>query len=127
MNWDFNNDTPIYTQLVEKMKIAIVTGEFERGGKLPSVRELASQAGVNPNTVQRAMAELEREGLVCSQRTSGRLVTEEQSLIELTKHSLARRHVERFLSAMTELGIGQDEVIALLLQEKGNKIIDERT
>jgi len=121
MNWDFNNDTPIYTQLVEKMKIAIVTGEFERGGKLPSVRELASQAGVNPNTVQRAMAELEREGLVCSQRTSGRLVTEEQSLIELTKHSLARRHVERFLSAMAELGMARDDVMTLLSQEKGIK------
>ena len=121
MNWDFNNDAPIYTQLVEKMKIAIVTGEFEKGGKLPSVRELASQAGVNPNTVQRAMAELEREGLVCSQRTSGRLVSEDQSLIELTKHSLARRHAERFLSAMAELGMGQEEVMNLLLQEKGNK------
>lgn len=127
MNFNFNNDAPIYTQLVEQIKIAIVTGQFERGGKLPAVRELASQAGVNPNTAQRAMAELEREGLVCSQRTSGRLVTEDQGLIELTKRSLARRHVERFLSAMTELGIGQDEVITLLLQEKGNKIINERT
>lgn len=121
MNWDFNNDTPIYTQLVDKMKIAIVTGEYARGGKLPSVRELASQAGVNPNTVQRAMAELEREGLVCAQRTSGRLVTEEQALIELTKRSLARRHVERFLSAMGELGIAGEDVMNLLMQEKGNK------
>lgn len=121
MNYNFNNDAPIYTQLVEQIKIAIVTGEFERGARLPAVRELASQAGVNPNTAQRAMAELEREGLVCSQRTSGRLVTEDQSLIELTKRGLARRHVERFLSAMAELGIGHEEVMFLLSQEKGNR------
>lgn len=121
MNFNFNDDTPIYTQLVEQIKIAIVTGEFERGGRLPAVRELASQAGVNPNTAQRAMAELEREGLVCAQRTSGRIVTEDQSLIELTKRALARRHVDKFLSAMAELGIGQDEVMTLLSQEKGNR------
>ena len=70
MEWQFRNDSPIYTQLTQRLTQAIVAGEFRPGERLPSVRELAVEAGVNPNTVQRALADLERDGLVFSQRTS---------------------------------------------------------
>ena len=78
MKWQFKNDAPIYTQLIEQIKVGIVTNVFPPGERLPSVRDLAAEAGVNPNTMQRAMAELERQGLVYSQRTSGRMVTEDK-------------------------------------------------
>ena len=68
MEWQFRNDSPIYTQLTQRLTQAIVAGEFRPGERLPSVRELAVEAGVNPNTVQRALADLERDGLVFSQR-----------------------------------------------------------
>ena len=117
MKWHFTNDAPIYSQLIEQIKVGIITGQFPPGDKLPSVRDMAAEAGVNPNTMQRAMAELEREGLVFSQRTSGRLVTEDTRAIADVKHSLALRHVEAFLQAMDALGFARDETVALLRQE----------
>ena len=78
MKWQFSNDAPIYSQLIEQIKVGIVSGAFPPGERLPSVRDLATEAGVNPNTMQRALAELERDGLVYSQRTAGRFVTEDQ-------------------------------------------------
>ena len=78
MRWEFSNDAPIYTQLIQQIKVGIVAGVFPPGERLPSVRELATEAGVNPNTMQRALAELERDGLVYSQRTAGRFVTEDK-------------------------------------------------
>ena len=83
MEWQFRNDSPIYTQLTQRLTQAIVAGEFRPGERLPSVRELAVEAGVNPNTVQRALADLERDGLVFSQRTAGRFVTGEVSRINV--------------------------------------------
>ena len=81
MQWQFSNDAPIYTQLIQQVKVGIVTGAFPPGERLPSVRDLATEAGVNPNTMQRALAELERDGLVYSQRTAGRFVTEDNTMI----------------------------------------------
>ena len=115
MKWQFRNDMPIYTQIVEQIKVAIVRGEYSSGERLPSVRDMATEAGVNPNTMQRAMAELEREGLVFSQRTSGRQVTENLELIKEAKLSLAAKHLESFMNAMGELGLGQDEIIKLIM------------
>ncbi|MBQ8217680.1 MAG: GntR family transcriptional regulator [Oscillospiraceae bacterium] len=115
MKWQFRNDMPIYTQIVEQIKVAIVRGEYGSGERLPSVRDMATEAGVNPNTMQRAMAELEREGLVFSQRTSGRQVTENPELIKDAKLSLAAKHLESFMNAMGELGLGQDEIIKLIM------------
>lgn len=120
MVWKFHNDTPIYTQLVEQIKIAIVTGEYAAGDKLPSVRDMAAEAGVNPNTLQRAFAELEREGLVYSQRTAGRLVTEDANIIRDAKRQLAQRHILAFLGAMEALGFEKNEIIDLLRQEEGD-------
>lgn len=116
MKWQFSSDAPIYTQLIEKIKVDIVTGAFPRGERLMSVRELATEAGVNPNTMQRAMTELEREGLVYSQRTSGRFVTEDEAVIERTKQELAARHVRAFLQAMEQLGFREEEIETLLRQ-----------
>ncbi len=117
MRWLFSNDAPIYTQLIEQIKVGIVTGAFPRGERLPSVRDLATEAGVNPNTMQRAMTELERDGLVYSQRTAGRFVTEDEDMIEQAKRSLAERHIKTFLASMLRLGFRREEMIALLEQE----------
>lgn len=117
MRWLFSNDAPIYTQLVQQIKVGIVTGALPRGERLPSVRDLATEAGVNPNTMQRAMAELERDGLVYSQRTAGRFVTEDEELIRQAKRSLAEKHIKTFLAAMLRLGYQREEIIELLEQE----------
>ena len=121
MKWLFSSDAPIYAQLVEQIKVGIVAGAFPPGERLPSVRDLATDAGVNPNTMQRAMTELERDGLVYSQRTAGRFVTEDQMLIEQAKRSLAERHIKTFLEAMDRLGFCREEVLALLRQETGKE------
>ena len=117
MKWQFKNDAPIYTQLIEQIKVGIVTNVFPPGERLPSVRDLAAEAGVNPNTMQRAMAELERQGLVYSQRTSGRMVTEDEDLILSAKRDLAKCHIESFISAMNELGFDKEEMILLLKEQ----------
>ena len=117
MRWFFSNDAPIYTQLIEQIQVGIVTGVFPKGERLPSVRDLATEAGVNPNTMQRAMAELERDGLVYSQRTSGRFVTEDETMIQQAKRGLAERHIKTFVAAMVRLGFRREEMIALLRQE----------
>ena len=77
MPWNLNSDRPIFMQLIEIIQHCILSGTYPPGSKLPSVRDLASQAAVNPNTMQKALAELERSGLVYSQRTSGRFITED--------------------------------------------------
>ena len=117
MKWLFSNDAPIYTQLIEQIKVGIVAGAFPPGERLPSVRDLATEAGVNPNTMQRALAELERDGLVFSQRPAGRFVTEDKTMIEQAKRSLAERHIKTFLAAMLRLGYQPEEIITLLRQE----------
>ena len=124
MQWQFSNDAPIYTQLIQQVKVGIVTGAFPPGERLPSVRDMATEAGVNPNTMQRALAELERDGLVYSQRTAGRFVTEDNTMINTAKRSLAERHVKTFLEAMLRLGFQKDEIIALITQELGEEEAD---
>lgn len=121
MKWQFSNDAPIYSQLIEQIKVGIVSGAFPPGERLPSVRDLATEAGVNPNTMQRALAELERDGLVYSQRTTGRFVTEDKTMIETAKRSLAERHVKTFLAAMLRLGFQREEIMTLLRQETGEE------
>ena len=123
MEWHFNNDAPIYSQLVEQMTLRIVTAVYMPGQRMPSVRDLAVEAGVNPNTMQRALGELERNGLVFSQRTSGRFVTEDIKMIEDAKRTLASRQIQTFLRAMDQLGYQPGEIIALVktAQEKEEK------
>ena len=117
MDWQFGGDAPIYAQLAEQIKQSIVSGALPPGERLPSVRDLAMEAGVNPNTMQRALTELEREGLVYSQRTTGRFVTEDQVMIEAAKRELAKKQVKIFLTAMTGLGYNAEEILVLVSRE----------
>ena len=114
MTWQFQNDAPIYSQLIAQMTQRIVAGLYKVGEKLPSVRDLAAEAGVNPNTMQRALTELERDGLMYSQRTAGRFVTEDEEMIHNAKSKLAQEQIAQFLSAMTSLGYDMPEIVALL-------------
>ena len=118
MEWTFRNDLPIYSQLVDKIKLAIVSGALPPGERLASVRDLAMEAGVNPNTMQRALQELEREGLVFSQRTAGRFVTEDITVIDEIKKKLAKGQIESFLKAMKELGYDREDIIDLLKEDE---------
>ena len=119
MEWKFRSDQPIYSQLVEQIKLGIVSGNFQPGERLASVRDMAAEAGVNPNTMQRALQELERDGMVYSQRTAGRFVTEDMRVIESAKKQFAEEQIRGFLEAMGKLGYGRAEILALL--EEGVK------
>ena len=114
MSWEFQDHLPIYAQLMDTLKRRIVTGRYLPGEKLPSVRELAAEAGINPNTVQRAFSELEREGLIYTQRATGKYVTENEADIKSARQSLAKTQVADFLRAMQSLGFSVGDVIVLL-------------
>lgn len=110
MEWNFESDRPIYIQLVEKMKIAIISGKYKAGDRLPSVRDFAIEIKANPNTVQRAYLELEEEGLVLTQRTNGKFVTEDKSLIKKMREEIAKQSLEKFIDSMIELGFSKEEI-----------------
>ena len=114
MPWNLDSDRPIFIQIIEKIQMDIMSGMYAPGDKLPSVRELAQKASVNPNTMQKALSELERTGLVYSQRTSGRYITEDTAMIADLKTTLARDIVTQFLDNMLRLGISEEEVIPLI-------------
>lgn len=124
MEWRIRADLPIYAQLIFQIKLAIVSGEYLPGERLASVRELAMDAGVNPNTMQRALQELERDGMVYTQRTSGRFVTEDTKVIESAKKQLAADQIKDFLEQMGRLGYPKEEILSLLKasieEEKNN-------
>lgn len=122
MKWQINSGRPVYVQLIEIIESAIISGLFEPGARLPSVRELAQQAGVNPNTMQRALSELERSGIVYAKRTSGRFITEDEGLIKAMKYEKAADVAVAFLKKMKELGLSAQEVRELITQlEKDGK------
>ena len=123
MEWKFRSDLPIYSQLVEQIKLGIVSAKLLPGERLMSVRDMATEAGVNPNTMQRALQELERDGMVYSQRTTGRFVTENMQVIERAKKKFAEEQIRSFLEAMKKLGYQWEEILALLKEkeeENGN-------
>lgn len=120
MEYIFDNDRPIYVQLVEKLKIDIVSGKLKSGERIPSVRELALIARVNPNTMQKALVELENDGLVYTERTNGKFVTNDSKLIEKMKKEFAKQKVEKYLNDMKDIGINHEEAITYL-QELGGK------
>ena len=120
MEYIFDNERPIYIQLVEMIRIYIVSGKYQKGQKLPSVRELALIMKVNPNTMQKALAELESEKLIYTERTNGKYVTEDEKQIEKTKKELAQEKVNNYLKSMENIGINQELAIKYL-QELGGK------
>ena len=114
MAWELSSDRPIYAQLVEVIEMQIVSGYYGPGAKLPSVRELAAEAAVNPNTMQKAFVELERSGLIITQRTNGRIVTENQELLNKVRQDLAENHVIDFSEKMRELGYEKKDAVSLV-------------
>ena len=110
MFWIFDNKKPIYLQIMERIKLQIVSHTLEPNQQLPTVREFAAEAGVNPNTIQRALSELEREGFVYSKRTTGRFVTENQELIAQSRRQLSEEELEHFISSMTHFGYEKEEL-----------------
>ncbi len=109
MNWQIDSDRPVYAQLLEQMQGAIASGVFAPGEKLPGVRELAAQAGVNPNTMQRALAQLEATGLLRTQRTSGRFVTQDTACISAVREEAAGLLTRRWACDMRALGCSKGE------------------
>lgn len=114
MAWKFDNNIPIYIQISNIIKLQIVTKQLKSGDKLPTVRDLAETAGVNPNTVQRALSDLETEGFVYSVRTTGRFVTDNVDLIQRTRVELAQNELETFVSNMLNLGFEKIDLVAQL-------------
>lgn len=119
MSWDFNSTTPIYVQIIEHIKLNIAVGEYKAGEKLLSVRELAAEAEVNPNTMQKALSELERDGLLFTQRTAGRFVTEDRESILKLREQLAEEHLDMFLKKMKSLGYTREESLEMLKRRIG--------
>lgn len=120
MSWDLKSDRPIYTQLIEQLELKICSGIYALGSKLPSVRDLANEAAVNPNTMQRALSKLEEDGLLYSQRTSGRFITEDANMVKKIKEKIAQEQIREFLSKMMSLGFDQKEIqsnITMILEE----------
>ena len=117
MDWRFTDDRPIWLQLTEQLTRRIITGVYPPGSRLPPVRELAAQAGVNPNTMQRALTQLEQDGLAFADRTAGRLVTEDTSVLDAVRRAQARVLIEHYYDAMAELGYSRTEAAELLKEE----------
>jgi len=121
VEWDFAADRPIYIQLKERIKRLIVSGAYPPGEKLPAVRDMAAEAAVNPNTLQKALAELERDGLVYARRTAGRFVTEDAAMIDKAKDELARGQITAFFEGMAALGYTRDEARRLIGPKLGEE------
>lgn len=114
MSWDLKSDRPIYLQLIEQIEIKICSGIFAPASKLPSVRELAQEAAVNPNTMQKALSILEENGLLYTNRTSGRFITEDAKMIQQAKQKLAQDQISDFLNKMKSLGFGKTETLSII-------------
>ena len=116
MEWKIDNNKPVYIQLVEQLKVKIISGEIELDSKLDSVRSLAADAIVNPNTMQKALTELERQGLVYSQRTKGRFVTDDKEKIKAMKEEIANVEINTLKVTLEKLGYDRDEMLKLITE-----------
>ena len=127
MKWTFTEDRPIFTQIAEQIKLGILSDIFPTGSQMPSVRDLAIDAEVNPNTMQKALAKLEESGLVHTRRTSGRYVTEDIEMINKLRNDLAKEHTEQFLENVKKLGMTKDEILAMIEKNLTDKNLTEKT
>ena len=118
MEWKLDDSSPIWPQLKEQLIIAIVAGRFQMGGSFPTVRELAEDAGVNRNTMQRALSELEHDGFVITNRTAGRTVTTDEGLVARMKEQIAMQNIEKFIREMEAIGYDADDIVKMI-QERG--------
>ncbi len=122
MGYAFDSNSPIYLQLLNHFRKLIASSQWEAGSRVPSVRDLALEFGVNPNTVQRALAELERDGLAQSERTSGRFITNDNKLIAVTREKLAEEKLKDCIKDLSELGLSLNESLSMFTKnwlEKG--------
>ena len=117
MSWSFDKHTPVYIQIADKICTQIITGEYAPEAQIPSVRQLAFVAAVNPNTVQRALTELENEGIIYSKGTLGRFVTSNKALIEQARHRAAKQLVSNFVNQAKLLNISKEEIIKMIEEE----------
>ena len=117
MDWKLDDGRPIWPQLSQQLARRIIAGVYPPGSRLPSVRELAAEAGVNPNTMQRALAQLEQEGLAKADRTAGRLVTQDRQVLESVRLREAREVVRDYFEAMSALGYSREWAVELLKEE----------
>ena len=116
MQWEIDSERPVYIQLIEQIQANIISGHYKPGDKLPSVRDLAAEATVNPNTMQKALSELERSGLVYTNRTSGRYITSDEEMIKNLKGKSAREQIIEFLERMKQHGFTPQETLALVME-----------
>lgn len=114
MKFEFDNNIPIYIQLVEQLKIYIISGSIKPGEKLPSVRELAFKSKVNPNTMQKALSELEDLKLIYTERTNGKYVTTDESLIDEVKSEYAKELSDKYFESMKNIGFNKNDAIKYL-------------
>jgi len=114
VSWNFDNSIPIYQQIIQEMKRRIIRKELAPGERLPSVRDLAKEAGVNPNTMQKALSELETEGLVETERTSGKFITSDKNLISVLQEEYLKERLEPFLSELHSLGLTEEDLVTLI-------------
>ena len=121
MKSDFNNNSPIYLQLIEQLKKDIISGKIPAGERLPSVRDLALQLKVNPNTMQKALVELEDMGLIYTERTNGKFVTDKSSLIKKHKQEYADIITHNYLETMKKIGFNESDVLLIIKNSKGKR------
>ncbi len=125
MEWNITGGRPVYMQLVEQLELALLNGTFPPGSRVPPVRELAAEAGVNPNTMQRALQELESRGLLQAQRTAGRTVTADGQVLQTLRRGRAAALASEFLRQMKALGLGRAQTEELLRQMQEEEMSDE--
>lgn len=121
MEWKLDDSRPIWPQLKEQLIVAIVAGKYMMGGAFPTVRELAEDAGVNRNTMQRALSELENDGFVVTNRTAGRTVTTDEGLVTRMKESIAKQSIEKFIKEMAAIGYNAEDVVKMIEEREGEE------
>mgnify|MGYP001498997412 FL=1 len=124
MKWEFKNGIPIYLQIIAQIKVMIASGELRAGSKIPPVREMAVEAGVNPNTMQRALTQLEQEGLLYTQRTAGRFVSEDENVMKELRKAMSEQYIAELFHNLEKMGMDKQEIIAAVKdyqEDKGEK------
>jgi DNA-binding transcriptional regulator YhcF (GntR family) len=121
LEYNFDNERPIYIQLVEQVKIQIISGKLKQGERLPSVRDFSLQAKVNPNTMQKALSELEREKLIYTERTNGKYVTNDEKIVKKLKMKIINEKINDFITDMDEIGINTKEIIEYMKELERNE------
>ena len=114
MAWSFTSGKPVYLQIAERITASVISGEYKPGTQIPSVRQLALEAAVNPNTVQHAFSHLESEGIIVSVSTAGRFVTEDASIIESCRKKVTKQAVNEFIEKISRFSVSRDEIITMI-------------